>query len=118
MGRFFSRQLMTGTEDLITRRLGNEGYTFANVAGIPRPDHENNTVDVTFFVEPGRRAYVRRINFSGNIKTEDEVLRREMRQMEGASANTAKIEQSKTRLNRLGYFKEVNVETVSCSWYN
>ncbi len=111
-GQIFSRQRLTSTEDLITRRLGNEGYTFANVAGIPKPDHENNTVDVTFFVEPGRRAYVRRINFSGNIKTEDEVLRREMRQMEGASANTSKIEQSKVRLNRLGYFKEVNVETV------
>ncbi|MCL6271996.1 outer membrane protein assembly factor BamA [Sansalvadorimonas sp. 2012CJ34-2] len=114
-GQVFSRQLMTSTEDLITRRLGNEGYTFASVAGIPRPDHENNTVDITFFVEPGRRAYVRRINFSGNIKTEDEVLRREMRQMEGASANTTKIEQSKTRLSRLGYFKEVNVETVPVS---
>ncbi|WP_281647923.1 outer membrane protein assembly factor BamA [Parendozoicomonas sp. Alg238-R29] len=108
----FSRQLMTTTEELVTRRLGNEGYTFANVAGIPTPNHENNTVDITFFVEPGRRAYVRRINFSGNLKTEDEVLRREMRQMEGASANTAKIDQSKARLGRLGYFKQVDVETT------
>ncbi|MTI14251.1 outer membrane protein assembly factor BamA [Sansalvadorimonas verongulae] len=108
----FSRQIMTTTEDLITRRLGNEGYTFANVTGIPTPNHENNTVDITFFVDPGRRAYVRRINFSGNLKTEDEVLRREMRQMEGASANTAKIDQSKARLGRLGYFKQVDVETT------
>ncbi|CAM3688984.1 outer membrane protein assembly factor BamA [Parendozoicomonas haliclonae] len=111
-GQTFSRQLMTTTEELITRRLGNEGYTFANVAGIPKPNADDNTVDITFFVEPGRRAYVRRINFTGNVKTEDEVLRREMRQMEGASANTAQIEQSKARLGRLGYFKQVDVETV------
>ncbi|WP_257294510.1 outer membrane protein assembly factor BamA [Endozoicomonas sp. YOMI1] len=107
----FSRRLITTTEEILSRRLGNEGYTFANVTGIPKPDHDSKTVELTFFVDPGRRAYVRRINFSGNTKTDDEVLRREMRQMEGASANTQKIEQSKVRLERLGYFKEVNVET-------
>ena len=67
---------------------------------------------LTFFIDPGRRAYVRRINFTGNTKTEDEVLRREMRQMEGASADTRKIEQSKVRLERLGYFRDVKVDTV------
>ncbi len=107
----FSRKVVTTTEEVLSRRLGNEGYTFANVTGIPKPDHDNKTVALTFFVDPGRRAYVRRINFSGNTKTDDEVLRREMRQLEGASANTQKIEQSKVRLERLGYFKEVNVET-------
>ncbi len=110
-GQIFSRKTMTNTEELIARRLGNEGYTFANVTGIPRPNPSDNSVDVTFFVEPGKRAYVRRINFIGNTKTEDEVLRREMRQMEGGWASTQKIEDSKTRLDRLGFFKEVNVET-------
>lgn len=108
----FSRKVITITEEALARRLGNEGYTFANVTGIPKPDHENKTVELTFFVDPGRRAYVRRINFAGNTKTDDEVLRREMRQLEGASANTQKIEQSKVRLERLGYFREVNVETL------
>ncbi|OED41832.1 outer membrane protein assembly factor BamA [Endozoicomonas sp. (ex Bugula neritina AB1)] len=107
----FSRKIITTTEEILSRRLGNEGYTFANVTGIPKPDHVDKTVSLTFFVDPGRRAYVRRINFSGNTKTDDEVLRREMRQMEGASANTQKIEQSKVRLERLGFFKQVNVET-------
>ncbi|MGB0360454.1 MAG: outer membrane protein assembly factor BamA, partial [Endozoicomonas sp.] len=111
--QIFSRKLVTTTEEVLSRRLGNEGYTFANITGIPKPDHENKTVELTFFIDPGRRAYVRRINFSGNTKTDDEVLRREMRQMEGASASTYKIEQSKVRLERLGYFKEVNVETPS-----
>ncbi|MCL6416377.1 outer membrane protein assembly factor BamA [Aestuariirhabdus sp. Z084] len=112
-GQTFSNKVITSTEELISRRLGNEGYTFANVQGIPQPNEEDNTVDVTFFVDPGKRAYVRRISFIGNTKTQDEVLRREMRQMEGAWASTFNIEQSKTRLDRLGFFKEVNVETPS-----
>ncbi len=110
-GQVFSRKVMTSTSELITRRLGNEGYTFANVNGIPEPHDDDNTVSVTFAVDPGKRAYVNRINFRGNTKTEDEVLRREMRQMEGGWASTYLIDQSKTRLERLGYFKEVNVET-------
>ena len=111
-GQTFSRQLVTSSEEMITHRLGNEGYTFAKVAGIPTPNPDDNTVDITFFVEPGRRAYVRQINFSGNVKTKDEVLRRELRQMEGASANAEQIEQSRARIERLGYFQQVNVETV------
>ena len=107
----FSRKVMTTTSELITRRLGNEGYTFANVNGIPEPHDEDNTVSLTYAVDPGKRAYVNRINFRGNTKTTDEVLRREMRQMEGGWASTYLIDQSKTRLERLGYFKEVNVET-------
>lgn len=109
-GQVFSRKVMTTTSELIARRLGNEGYTFANVNGIPEV-HDDNTVTLTFVVDPGNRAYVNRINFRGNTKTEDEVLRREMRQMEGGWASTYLIDQSKTRLERLGFFKEVNVET-------
>ena len=108
----FSQVNMTMTADDMTRRLGNEGYTFAQVKSIPERDDSNHTVKVTFFVDPGSRAYVRRINFRGNTKTADDVLRREMRQMESAAANGSKIEQSKVRLERLGYFKEVKVETT------
>ncbi|MGY4534232.1 outer membrane protein insertion porin family [Pseudomonas sp. TE3786] len=110
-GQVFSRKLMTTTSELITRRLGNEGYTFANVNGVPEAHDDDHTVSITFAVNPGKRAYVNRINFRGNTKSEDEVLRREMRQMEGGWASTYLIDQSKTRLERLGFFKEVNVET-------
>lgn len=110
-GQVFSRKVMTTTSELITRRLGNDGYTFANVNGVPQTHDEDNTVSLTFVVDPGKRSYVNRINFRGNTKTTDEVLRREMRQMEGGWASTYLIDQSKTRLERLGYFKEVNVET-------
>ncbi|WP_317931885.1 outer membrane protein assembly factor BamA [Halioxenophilus sp. WMMB6] len=110
-GQNFSQVLMTTTSEYITKRLGNEGYTFADVRGIPERNDDDKTVKITFFVDPGKRAYVRRIDFRGNTKTSDEVLRREMRQMEGGSASTAAIEQSKVRLERLGFFKEVNVDT-------
>lgn len=111
-GQTFSQVLMTTTSEYMTRRLGNEGYTFAEVRGIPEHNEEDKTVKVTFFMEPGKRAYVRRIDFRGNIKTSDEVLRREMRQLEGSSASTALIDHSKVRLERLGYFKEVESETI------
>lgn len=109
-GQKFSQVLMTTTAEYMTKRLGNEGYTFAEVKGIPEIDDEDGTVKITFFVDPGKRAYVRRINFRGNTTTADNVLRREMRQMEGASASSARIEQSKVQLERLGFFKEVTVE--------
>jgi outer membrane protein insertion porin family len=111
-GMRFSQTLMTTSSELITRRYGNEGYTFAKVEGYPELNKDDNTAKVTFVLMPGMRAYVRRIEFRGNTKTEDEVLRREMRQMEGSSANNALIESSKVRLERLGFFKEVNVENV------
>ncbi len=107
----FSRKLATETSKAISDRLGDEGYIFANVNMVPDIDNAAKTVNITFFVDPGKQVYVRRINMSGNTKTRDEVLRREMRQMEAAWASTAKIERSKTRLERLGYFQEVNVET-------
>jgi outer membrane protein insertion porin family len=110
-GETFSRQKLTRTTEAITNLLGDEGYAFANVNGIPDIDQENKTVGITFFVDPGKRSYVRRINFSGNTKTRDEVLRREMRQPEGGWISTQKVERGKVRLQRLGYFTEVNVET-------
>ncbi|MEM7542029.1 MAG: outer membrane protein assembly factor BamA [Pseudomonadota bacterium] len=110
-GDTFSRKLLTETSKLLTDRLGNEGYAFANVNAIPEVDDETQTAGVTYFVDPGQRVYVRRVNFFGNSKTRDEVLRREMRQLEGGWISTAKVERSKVRLQRLGYFEEVNVET-------
>ncbi|MFE8073226.1 outer membrane protein assembly factor BamA [Marinobacteraceae bacterium S3BR75-40.1] len=109
-GEVFSREKLTLTEELLAKRLGKEGYTFANVNGVPQT-HDDNTATLNFFVEPGRRTYVRRINFFGNTATHDEVLRQEMVQMEGAVASTDLIEGSKTQLERLGFFKTVNVET-------
>jgi len=111
-GQDFSQVSVTNTEEVITQRLGVEGYTFAKVNGIPEIDDENRTVAVKFFVDPGKRTYVRRIEFRGNTKSVDEVLRREMRQMEAAPASSALIEQSRIRLERLGFFKEVKVENI------
>ena len=111
-GMRFSQTLMTSSSELITRRYGNEGYTFAKVEGYPELNKEDKTAKVTFVLMPGMRAYVRRIEFRGNTKTQDEVLRREMRQMEGSSANNSLIDLSKVRLERLGYFKQVEVETI------
>jgi outer membrane protein insertion porin family len=110
-GEIFSRRNATESSKAIQDRLGDEGYAFANVNMVPEIHENNKTVDMAFFVDPGKRAYVRRINYSGNTKTRDEVLRREMRQMESSWASSSKIERSKTRLERLGYFESVNVET-------
>ncbi len=110
-GEIFSRKNATATSKAISDRLGEEGYVFANVNMAPNINNETKTVEMTFFVDPGKRVYVNRINMSGNTKTRDEVLRRELRQMESSWASTKKIERSKIRLQRLGYFEEVNVET-------
>lgn len=109
-GEVFSQARVTATEGRITQALGNSGYTFATASGIPKIN-DDGTVNVEFFVDAGKRAYVRRISFSGNTVTRDEVLRREVRQMEGGWASTAQIDLSKVRLERLGYFSTVNVET-------
>ncbi len=109
-GDTFSQLRMTNTSEYITTLLGNAGYTNASVEGIPKKDADAHTVDITFFVDPGKRVYVRRIEFSGNTKTSDEVIRREMRQLEGSSASNARIENSKVKLERLGYFKEVTID--------
>ncbi|MGR8918503.1 MAG: outer membrane protein assembly factor BamA [Gammaproteobacteria bacterium] len=110
-GMIFSRKGLTATSKNITDRLGDEGYAFANVNAIPDINDENRTASITYFVDPGQRVYVRRVNFFGNAKTRDEVLRRELRQMEGGWISTSKVERSKVRLRRLGYFEDVNVET-------
>lgn len=110
-GEIFSRKSATETSKAISDRLGDEGYAFANVNMVPEINDEQKTVVMTFFVDPGKRVYVRRVNMAGNTKTRDEVLRRELRQMESSWASTSKIERSKIRLERLGYFEEVNVET-------
>ncbi len=110
-GMIFSRKEVTKGSKNITERLGEDGYAFANVNSIPDIDKQNKTVVLTYFIDPGKRVYVRRINFDGNTKTRDEVLRREMRQLEGSWISTKKVERSKVRLQRLGYFKDVNVET-------
>jgi outer membrane protein insertion porin family len=111
-GDIFSRRQLTESATRISDRLGEVGYAFANVNPIPEVNEETREVSLTFFVDPGRRVYVRRVNITGNLRTRDEVLRREMRQMEGAPLETALVNRSRTRLNRLGFFDVVNVETV------
>ncbi|WP_332675334.1 outer membrane protein assembly factor BamA [Aromatoleum sp.] len=110
-GEIFSREKLTETTKAVSDRLGNEGYAFANVNAAPELDKEKREVAFTIFVDPGRRVYVRRINVGGNTKTRDEVIRREMRQMEGAWYDAEKINRSRTRVDRLGYFEDVAVET-------
>ena len=110
-GDVFSRQAITEATKKITERLGNDGYAFASVNAIPDIDKKKQTVSFTFFVDPGQRVYVRRINFSGNTHTHDEVLRREMRQFEGAWYAADKIQRSVARLKRLGFFDDVTVDT-------
>jgi outer membrane protein insertion porin family len=114
-GSVFSRQEVTDSSKRISDRLGNDGYAFANVNAVPDINRENNTVAFTFFIDPGQRVYVRRVNFSGNLATNDEVLRREMRQLEGAWFSTSKVQRSRMRLQRLGFFEDVNIETPPVS---
>jgi outer membrane protein insertion porin family len=110
-GDVFSRQQVTDSSKRISDRLGNDGYAFANVNAVPDIDRDKGTVAFTFFVDPGQRVYVRRVNFTGNLATNDVVLRREMRQYEGAWFSTEKVQRSRTRLLRLGIFEDVNIET-------
>jgi outer membrane protein insertion porin family len=110
-GDVFARDKLTSTTKKIGDRLGNDGYAFANVNAVPEIDKDKDQVAFTLYVDPGRRVYVKRINVAGNTKTRDEVIRREVRQMEGGWYNAEKIKLSKERLNRLGYFSDVNVET-------
>ncbi len=110
-GQTFSRQLLELTSESITAVLSNIGFAFANVTPIPTIDREKRQVAVNFFVEPGKRVYVRRIVFKGNSRTSDEVIRREMRQFEGMWYSQAAIDRSKVRLQRLGFFEEIEIET-------
>ncbi len=110
-GDVFSRKGLTESTNALNERLGFEGYAFANVNAVPDVDKENRTVALTIYVDPGKRVYVRRINISGNTKTFDEVIRREIRQMEGGWLSTQKVNRSRTRIQRLGYIQAVGVET-------
>lgn len=114
-GDVFARDKLTSSTKKIGDRLGNEGYAFANVNAVPEIDKEKNQVAFTLYIDPGRRVYVNRVNVEGNTKTRDEVVRREIRQMEGGWYNGEKITLSRDRLNRLGYFNEVNIETPAVS---
>jgi outer membrane protein insertion porin family len=110
-GETFSRQKVVDSVKQITDRLGNDGYSFANINPVPELDKEKRTAAFTMFVDPGRRVYVRRINVQGNARTRDEVVRREMRQLEAGWYSIDKINRSKERLERTGFFEEVTVET-------
>ncbi|MBS0431574.1 MAG: outer membrane protein assembly factor BamA, partial [Proteobacteria bacterium] len=111
-GDIFNRHSIELSSDAITSVLANIGYAFAKVTPVPKIDKDHRTVDLSFYVEPGQRVYVRRINFKGNTRTEDEVLRREMRQFEGAWYSQAAVDRSKIRLQRLGYFSSVKIDTA------
>jgi len=110
-GETFSRAKLTESTKAITDRLGNEGYAFANANAVPNVDKEKRTVAFAILIDPGRRVYVRRINVVGNTKTRDVVIRRELRQLEGAFYDNQKLQVSKTRLDRLGFFDEVEIST-------
>ncbi len=110
-GDVFSRALLTESSKLISDRLSNDGYAFANVNAVPDINKQKQVVGFTFVIDPGRRVYVRRINISGNTRTRDEVIRREMRQLEGAWYSAERITLSRQRIDKLGYFTSVNVET-------
>jgi outer membrane protein insertion porin family len=111
-GQTFSHKLITSTQELIQNRLGADGYAFAKVDPVPTTDNATHKVSLTFFVDPGNRVYVRNLTFSGSTRINDEVLRREMRQMEGGWLSNTSLERSKQRLQRLPYVKNVEFETT------
>ena len=110
-GDTFSREKLTETTKQISDRLGNDGYAFANVNAAPELDKKTNQVTFTIFIDPGRRVYVHEINVTGNSRTRDEVVRRELRQLESSWYDGERINRSRTRVDRLGYFDEVTLET-------
>ena len=110
-GQVFSRQRMTDSQERLVRKLGDNGYMFANVSPVPTLHDDDHTVSLRYFIEPGQRTYVRRILIKGNTTTADEVVRQRLVQMEAGLASAEKIETSKERLSRTGYFKSVDVQT-------
>lgn len=111
-GQTFSRKWITATQEYIQNRLGEDGYAFAKIDPVPTPNEETKEISLTFFIDPGNRVYVRHINFDGVGKTNDEVLRREMRQLEGGWLSNTLVERSKQRLQRLPYIEQVESETT------
>ena len=110
-GEVFSREKLNESTKAISDKLGAQGYAFANVNAAPELDKEKRQVAFTIFVDPGKRTYVRRVNVTGNTKTRDEVIRQEMRQMEGAWYDADRVAASRERIDRTNYFSEVTVET-------
>ncbi|RLK50718.1 Beta-barrel assembly machine subunit BamA [Alkalispirillum mobile] len=110
-GDTYSRSEAQAASRAMQDRLGQEGYAFSNVTIRPEVDEDTGVVDLTYMVDPGRRVYVRRINISGNERTQDEVVRRELRQLEGSALNTADLRESQRQLDRTGFFDRVNIET-------
>jgi len=110
-GEVFDNEKVTNSVKALTDRLGNDGYAFANINALPDINRDKQQVAFTFFVDPGRKTYVRRVNITGNTKTRDEVVRRELRQLEGATYDAADVKRSKERIELLGYFEDVTVET-------
>lgn len=110
-GETYSRRKFENSAEAMTRVLANVGYAFAEVTPMPEVDKEKRTIAITLMVNPGKRVYVRRVSFLGNSRTQDEVMRREMRQLEGSWFSQAAVDRSKIRLQRLGFFKSVVVET-------
>lgn len=110
-GELFSRKAISDSRSAIADRLAVAGYAFANIEVVPEVDEENRRVDVRFIVDPGKRTYVRRITFSGHTSTEDQVYRREMRQVEGGRYSPQHVDRSKVRLQRLPQVQDVRVET-------
>ena len=110
-GDVFSRERLTETTKLISDRLGNEGYAFASINPVPEIDREKSEVAFTLYIDPGRRVYVRRIGISGNTNTRDEVIRRELRQLESGWYSTERLSRSKQRIDKLGFFSDVQIDT-------
>jgi outer membrane protein insertion porin family len=117
-GDVFNRTRLADGAKSISDRLGREGYAFAGVNTVPEIDREKNTVAFNYVIDPGRRVYVRRINVAGNVQTRDEVIRREMRQLESAWYDQSKIQRSKVRLDRLGFFEEVTMDNQAIAGVN
>src|SRR6202050_3424006 len=111
-GEIFSRKLITSSQELMQNRLGQDGYAFAKVDPVPTTDEKTKQVSLTFFVDPGNRVYVRNISFAGQNRINDEVLRREMRQLEGGWLSNVALDRSKQRIQRLAYVKTVTFETT------
>jgi outer membrane protein insertion porin family len=109
-GQIYSQRLIATTQELIQNRLGEDGYAFAKVDPVPKPDDAKREVGMTFLVDPGKRVYVRHINFAGVTRTNDEVLRREMRQLEGSWLSNLALDRSKQRMQRLTYVEKVDFE--------
>jgi len=110
-GEAYSRRQVSASRKSLADRIAEEGYAFATVNAVPKIDRNARTVAFDLFVDPGRRVYVRRINISGNIVTRDEVIRREFRQLEGGWFSPKHLQRSRIRLQRLGFFDDIKIET-------